>query len=358
MNDPIYVTKTFLPPIEEYQQYLEKIWSSNQLTNQGPLLKEFEAAMKSYFDVDNFQFVVNGTLAIQLALRTLGNEGGEIITTPFTYVATTSAILWEGFMPIFADIDPETLCIDPTKIEALITDKTKAILAVHVFGIPCDIDAIQKIADKHNLKVIYDSAHATGVVFKGKSLVSYGDISTCSFHSTKLLHTIEGGAVIAKDKDIDASMELMKHFGHHGDEHFALGINAKASEFNAAMGLVSLKYLDQIIEKRKNVSAWYDKYLANKFKRPVVPEETRYNYAYYPIIFDSENDLKSGIKKLNEKNVFPRRYFYPSLNTLPYLSDKQECGVSEDISKRIACLPLFTELKEEEVEFICQTLIN
>lgn len=350
----INVTKTFLPPIEEYEQYARKIWANGQLTNQGPLLQEFEDKVEQYLVVQNLHFVTNGTLALQIALNALDVTEGEVITTPFSYVASTSAILWERCTPVFVDIDPKTLCIDAEKIEAAVTADTKAILAVHVFGNPCHVEKIEAIAKKHNLKVIYDGAHAFGVQHGGKSLLSYGDISTCSFHATKLFHTIEGGAVIAKDKAVSGKAELIKRFGHHGDEHFMLGINAKASEFQAAMGLCNLKYIDEIIARRRTVSEQYDKLLKGKFERPTIPEGAIYNYAYYPVILESEQQLMAAVKRLNEAHIFPRRYFYPSLNMLPYLKDHQNCLVSEDITKRIMCLPLFVGLEPEEVGKICR----
>lgn len=339
--------------MEEYQHYLEKIWHSHQLTNNGPLLKEFESSAKTYLGVDNFHFVTNGTLALQLALRSLGETGGEIITTPFSYVATVSSILWEGFEPVFVDIEPNSLCIDPGKIEAAITDRTKAILPVHVFGNPCDVEAIEVIGKKHGVKVIYDGAHAFGVKYKNRPLLSYGDISICSFHATKPFHTIEGGAVIAKDKEIHETVELQKRFGHTGDEHFMLGINAKASEFQAAMGLCNLDHIEEIIAGRRNVSELYDKLLGERFQRPKIRAETRYNYAYHPILFKNEAELLKVFSALNEKNVFPRRYFYPSLNTLPYIKKSNKCKISKEVTKRIACLPLYAGLKEETVREIC-----
>lgn len=355
-DERINVTKTFLPPIEEYEKYLTRIWKNNQLTNQGPLLKEFEQNTKNYLEVDNFQFVANGTIALQIALRALDITEGEVITTPFSYVATTSAILWERCKPVYVDIDPDTLCIDPDKIEAAITKETKAIMAVHVFGNPCDIEAIDKIAQKHSLKVIYDGAHAFGVRHKDKALLSYGDISTCSFHSTKLFHTIEGGCVIAKDKEVDGRLDLIKRFGHNQDNHHMLGINAKASELQAAMGLCNLGYIDEIIRDRKEVVELYDNLLSGKFQRPKLRQDTIYNYAYYPIIFEEESELQEAVEKLTQHNILPRRYFYPSLNTLPYLEDGQSCPVSEDIAKRILCLPLYPGLEDGRIEFIAKTI--
>jgi dTDP-4-amino-4,6-dideoxygalactose transaminase len=348
----INVTKSFLPPLEEYKRYLEKIWSSNQLTNQGNLLKEFEQKAQEYLGVRNFHFVTNGTLALQVALRSLGITGGEIITTPFSYVATTSTILWERCKPVFVDIEPKHLCIDADKIEAAITQKTKAILAVHVFGHACDVEKIERIAKEHKLKVIYDGAHAFGAKYKGRSLLSFGDITTCSFHATKLFHTIEGGCVIAKDKVISEKIELIKRFGHHGDDHHMLGINAKASEFQAAMGLCNLNYIDKIISDRGRISKLYDSLLGDSVLLPVRNKDTKHNHAYYPVILKNEERLQSVSEKLKKHNIHPRRYFYPSLNTLKYLKSNQNCPISEDIANRILCLPLFSGLSEKAVNQI------
>lgn len=352
----VNVTKTFMPPIDLYQKFVEKIWQAGQLTNQGPLLHEFEAKVKEYLDVKDFQFVANGTLALQIALRALEIPKGEIITTPFSYVATTSAILWEGYVPVFVDIDKDTYCIDATKIEKAITPKTRAIMAVHVFGRPCNIEAINQIAKKHKLKVIYDAAHAFGVKYKGKSLLDYGDISTCSFHATKLFHTIEGGGVIARDPAVSQKVELMKRFGHEGDEHIQLGINAKASEFQAAMGLCNLNYIDELIDERKRLSRLYDRELPKGYKRPVMPKDTDYNYSYYPVLCESEEALLAMLQKLNAVNIFPRRYFYPSLNTLPYVQTSSACPVSEDIASRIMCLPLYPGLEDSTIKQICDIM--
>ena len=305
----INVTKTFLPPIEEYQYYLDQIWQSGQITNQGPLLLEFENNAKEHLGVNNFHFVANGTLALQIALKALDITEGEIITTPFSYVASTSAILWERCDPIFVDIEPDTFCIDTGKIEAAITSRTKAILAVHVFGHPCKIEKIYAIAKKQNLKVIYDGAHAFGVEYGGKSLLAYGDISTCSFHATKLFHTIEGGCVISNDTDVSGKVELIKRFGHTSDEHYMLGINAKASEFQAAMGLCNLKYVEDIIKKRQKVSDLYDQLLGDRFQKPTISKNIKYNYGYYPILLENEDHLQKVVDKLAKENIFPRRYF-------------------------------------------------
>ncbi len=352
----VFVTKSFLPPIDEYKEYIDRIWDNGQLTNQGPLLSEFENKLSNHLKVENLHFVANGTLALQVALRALNIINGEIITTPFSYVATTSAILWERCEPVYVDIDPKTLNIDSAKIEAAITKKTRAILAVHVFGNPCDIEAIEKIAKKHNLKVIYDAAHAFGVKYKGKSIFSYGDISICSFHATKLFHTIEGGCVMAKDKEISDNIELLKRFGHNADDHIRLGINAKASEFQAAMGLCNLKYIDDIISERKRLSEMYDKLLQQNVTIPRLRRNTTYNYSYYPVILDTEEKTFQVLKLLSESDIFPRRYFYPSLNNLDYLTKRDRCKVSEDISKRIVCLPLFPGLDNIIAKKIQETI--
>jgi dTDP-4-amino-4,6-dideoxygalactose transaminase len=359
VTDRINVTKTFLPPLNEYQAYLEGIWQRGQLTNQGTLLKQLQTELETYLQVEELHFVTNGTLALQIAMRALGIPEGEVITTPFSYVATTSAIMWEGCTPVYVDIDPQTLCIDPRKIVAAITPRTKAIMPVHVFGRPCEVQAIEAIAAAHGLKVIYDAAHAFGVQVAGQSIMRWGDISTCSFHATKLFHTIEGGGIVVNDRAAGKAVELTKRFGHEGDEHAMLGINAKASEFQAAMGLCNLKYIEQIIGRRKAVCEQYDAALAGSGLL-IFPPMTgvKHNYAYYPILMESESQLLAMIERMAADNIYPRRYFYPSLNTLPYVAQAGECPVSEDIARRIMCLPLYTDLKQEDVERICKHLIT
>lgn len=355
-REKINVTRSFVPPLEKYQNYVEKIYTNCWLTNQGPLLKELELEISKRLKLDNFHFVTNGTVALQLALKALDICDGEIITTPFSYVATLSSILWERCKPVFVDIEPDNFTIDTTKIEEKITSKTKAIMPVHIFGYSCDVDGIQKIADKYKLKVIYDAAHCFGSYLNGKSLLDFGDISTCSFHATKLFHTIEGGACIVKDKAISDKLELIKRFGHNGDEHSCLGINAKQSEFHAAMGLSNLPYVRDIIKERKRVCDLYDEYLSDLVQRPKLQKGLDYNYAYYPVIFKNEEQLLRVFEYLGKQNIFPRRYFYPSLNTLPYLDDYQECPISESICSRIACLPLFADLKNSEVNEIAKLI--
>lgn len=359
-DNNIFVTKSFMPPINEYEYFLSKIWENGQSTNQGPLLLEFEKQIREYINVDYFHFVSNGTIALQLALRSLGITEGEVITTPFSYVATTSSIIWERCDPVFVDINPETLCLDANKIENVITDRTKAIMPVHVFGIPCDIERIEEIALNHNIKVIYDGAHAFGAKYKGRSLLDYGDITTCSFHSTKLFHTIEGGCIIVHDEEISNKIELIKRFGHNVDKHIMPGINGKASEFQAAMGLCNLKYINKIIFNRKRICDIYSSRLSMRYITPLsqINNKSEHNYSYYPIIFDNENELIYNVNKLNENKIYPRRYFYPSLNKLPYLKNTKNCLNSEDISKRIICLPLYDSLSLDDVNKICDILLS
>lgn len=337
-----------MPPIEEYNSYVKKIYNSHVLTNQGPCVQELEEKLRDFLNISNLHYVTNGTIALQLALSALDIKDGEIITTPFSYVATTSSILWERCKPVFVDIEPNNFTIDVTKIETAITPKTKAIMPVHVFGYACNIEKIQEIANRHGLKVIYDGAHAFASKYKGKSLLSFGDITTCSFHATKLFHTVEGGACIVRDKAVSDKLELQKRFGHYYDYFACVGINGKQSEFHAAMGLANFPYIKKIIAERKRVSDLYDRELAELVYRPKAQADLDYNYAYYPVVFKNETELLKVFEALKEEDIFPRRYFWPSLNTLSYI-EKQPCPISEDISLRVACLPLYPDLKDEEV---------
>ncbi|WP_299714642.1 DegT/DnrJ/EryC1/StrS aminotransferase family protein [uncultured Tenacibaculum sp.] len=356
MNKRINVTKCFFPPLDEYTNYIEKAWKNEWLTNNGELYRELTEKLKVFLDVDHLIPMTNGTLPINIALNAFGNRG-EIITTPFSYVATTASIVWENCTPVFVDIDPNHLTIDESKIENAITEKTTAIMATHVFGNPCEVDAINKIAEKHNLKVIYDAAHCFGVKYKNKSIFSYGDVSTCSFHATKLFHTGEGGAAICKDEKTYHEIFYRHNFGHNGPLDFhGLGINAKMSELQAAMGLSLLPYIDHIISERKKVCNFYDEKLSFKnFRSFQIRESTDWNYSYYPIIFDSEEILLEIEERFNRTNIYPRRYFYPSLEKLPYIN-QDNCPISEDISGRIMCLPLYVGLTEEEINLIVKLL--
>jgi dTDP-4-amino-4,6-dideoxygalactose transaminase len=340
----INVTKTFFPPIEEYNLQVQRIWDNQWLTNRGELVLELEEKLKEYLSVSNIIIMNNGTIPIQIALKILG-KNAEIITTPFSYVATTAAIVWENCTPVFVDIHPEYLTIDETKIEAAITPRTKAILATHVFGNPCHIEAIKTIAKKHNLKVIYDAAHAFGVIYEGKSIFDYGDVSTCSFHATKLFHTGEGGAVFCNDSILRDKIFYSHNFGHNGPHDFyGLGINGKISELQAAMGLAVFPHMGEIIAGRKKVVDYYEAHLDfTKLSKIKIRENTQWNYSYYPVIFETETILLRVQKALNEQQIFPRRYFYPSLNTVNYVNSK-EMKVSESVASRILCLPLYMNL--------------
>ena len=355
----IPVTKPFLPPAEEYEAYLKGIWKRNWLTNMGPLASQLEMELKDFLEVSHLLFVTNGTIALQMAIKAL-NLSGEIITTPFSFVATTSSIVWENCTPIFVDIEPSTLNIDAEKIESAITEKTSAILATHVYGNPCDVEKIEKIAKKHNLKVIYDGAHAFGVKINGKSIFEYGDVSTCSLHATKLYHSIEGGLLITKDPVLLKKLAYIRNFGFDGPENFVeLGINGKNSEFHAAMGLANLKYIEYINKKRKEITKRYDEKLKNlKTVRPIWNKNSENNYSYYPIIFESEELLIKCMQSLNAHEIYTRRYFYPSLSTsLPYVNNIH-LAVSDDIAKRVLCLPLYTDLTVEEIDLICRLLLR
>lgn len=347
---PIYVTRTFLPPEEEYLFWLRKAYSTHVLTNNGPLVRELEETLQRRFEVPFLRTMTNGTLAIQLAIRALGVKG-KVITTPFSYVATTSAILWEGCEPVFVDIDPCTCCIDPALIEAAITPDVTAILATHVYGIPCDVEAIDAIAKKHGLKVIYDAAHAFDVKYKGRSILQWGDASTLSFHATKLFHTVEGGAVVLHDKEHDKALRLLRSFGHVGDEHFTLGMNAKMSEVHAAMGMAVLPHVERIIAERGRILDAYGSGFGEQVAKPVVPLGTEYNHAYCPVMLRDMQHRERVMAALAEANVMARRYFFPSLNMLPYVAPS-DMPVSEEMAGRALCLPLYAGLPLSVVERI------
>lgn len=354
----IPVTKPFLPPQEEYQQYVSGIWQRNWLTNNGPLVNELELKLKEYLDVPHMLFLNNGTIALQIAIKALGLKG-EVITTPFSYVATTSSIVWEGCKPVFVDIDQGSLNIDANKIEEAITEKTSAIIATHVYGNPCDIDAIQKIALKYKLKVIYDGAHGFGTKYKGKSVFAYGDVCTASFHATKLFHTIEGGAVFTSEPELLKKMSFMRNFGHHGPDDFAeVGINAKNSEFHAAMGLANFKYIPDLLQSRREQSLQYDQWMEQvDSAKLVINKEAQFNYAYYPLILKSEELTLKVIKELEGNWIYPRRYFYPALNMVAIYKGRS-LPVAESIVNRVICLPLYHSLSHEEIDFISRIILR
>lgn len=355
----IPVTKPFLPPKDEYKQLLDGIWDREWLTNMGPLASQLEMELKAHLKLNHLLYVTNGTVALQMAIKALDLKG-EIITTPFSFIATTSSIVWEACTPIFVDIEPQSLNIDPKKIEEAITEKTSAILATHVYGNPCDVVVIEKIAKKHNLKVIYDAAHAFGVEINGKSVFEYGDISTCSLHATKLYHSIEGGLLISKDLELIKKLASIRNFGISGFDSFSeLGINGKNSEFHAAMGLANLKHIDQIKAKRIALSNYYDQKLANlKAYRPLWHADSQNNGAYYPVVFESEELMLRIKDQLQMTEIGTRRYFYPSLaSALPYLQP-QAMPITDDIAKRVLCLPLYFSLSFEEIDLITRLMLR
>lgn len=356
-TEPIYVTRSFLPPREEYLRWLDRAYSSHVLTNNGPIHGELEEMLRLRFDVPYLRLMANGTLALQLAIRALGVKG-KVITTPFSYVATTSAILWEGCEPVFVDIDPRTCCIDPSLIEAAITPDTTAILATHVYGIPCDVEAIDAIARKHSLKVIYDAAHAFDVTYKGKSILAYGDASTLSFHATKLFHTVEGGSVVLHREEHDRDLRLLRSFGHVGDEHFSLGMNAKMSELHAAMGMAVLPHIPINIRERRSICEAYIAALHDfgcQFLE--IGDSVGYNYSYFPIFLPNAEIRDRLMSFLGSRNIFSRRYFYPSLDTLTYVSGIP-CPVSRDMTSRVLCLPLFNGMSKSELEMVIDAMVE
>ena len=344
----INVTKTYLPNKEKYQKYVDEIYAAGWVTNNGPLVKKLEKRLAEYLGVKNIVLVANGTVALEIAYRTLDLKGCAI-TTPFSFVATTSSLVTNNLHPVFADIDPQTLNIDPGKIEERITPDTSVIVPVHIFGNACEVEAIEKIAYKYDLKVIYDAAHAFDVKFKGESVLNYGNISTLSFHATKLFHTIEGGALIINDESLVEKARYLINFGIENQESIPeLGTNAKMNEFEAAMGLCMLDEIEIISQKRKNIYEKYEKELDGSVQFQEQNLHTTQNHSYFPIILEDEEQLLKVQKALNEKQIFPRRYFYPSLDTLSYIEPKQYSPISRDISKRILALPMYPELDEDD----------
>jgi dTDP-4-amino-4,6-dideoxygalactose transaminase len=348
----INVTKTYLPNKEKYQKYIDEIYTNGWVTNNGPLVQKLEKRLAEYLGVKNVILVANGTAALEIAYRTLGLDGFAV-TTPFSFVATTSSLVTNGLLPIFADIDPQTLNIDPEKIEAKITPHTSAIVPVHVFGNACDIEAIEMIAKKHKLKVVYDASHAFGVSYRGESILNYGDISTLSFHATKLFHTIEGGALIINDDTLVQKARYLINFGIENEESIpGLGTNAKMNEFEAAMGLCMLDEMLWIQQRRKEVFERYERELSSLLTLPVYHSDIQQNHSYFPVIFKDEAEREAVQKALNTHEIYPRRYFYPSLDTLHYIEPKQYMPLSRDIAQRILTLPIYPELQEEEQSLI------
>lgn len=361
----ITVTKTKLPSLEKYNQYLKKIWKANWVTNDGQLVQTLEKKLEEYLGVKNLILVTNGTLALQLPIKALGLKG-EVITTPFTFAATTNVIIWEGLTPIFANIDPQTFNLDPDDVERKITPHTSTIIPVHVYNNPCAVEKLQKIATKYKLKIIYDAAHAFGVKHKNQSILNFGDVSTLSFHATKVFNTIEGGAIITKDKKIYEKLRLLRNFGieHNGDSVMP-GINAKMNEFQAAMGLCNLGLVKGQIKKRKQLYQLYKRNLSDipgiQFQRIVTPD---YNYSYMPVLFLNKETRDNIYNKLASQDIYPRKYFYPLTSNLKHLSGvvtqsvRDELSVTNSIADRIMCLPLYGDLKNNDVKRICWYISN
>lgn len=357
----INVARTDLPTLKEYNSYLRVIWKSHWLTNNGPLLQQFESELKKYLKVEYIVPVSNGTLAIQIAIKALDLKG-EIITTPFTFAASSTAIIWEHCKPVFADIDPNTYNIDPLDIERKITKNTTAILGVHVYGNPCAVEEIEKIAKKHHLKIIYDAAHAFGVEYKNQSILNFGDISTLSFHSTKTFHTIEGGAIVTSNKKMYEKIKLLINFGIQSEERVVLpGINAKMNEFQAAMGLCNLKKIDERIEKRKNIYTYYMESFKEcpiQFQKIVA---SKFNYTYFPVVLKDKKTRDQLFDVLVKHDIKPRKYFYPLVTDFDFYkkqnqNTKHSLTYSQYVSDRILCLPIFPSLSLRNVAKIVRVV--
>jgi len=357
----VHVTETYMPDLNKYQQYVKKLFQSKWISNNGVLVQELQERLENYLGVKNLLLVSNGTTALQIAYKLLELQG-EVITTPFSFIATTSSMVWEGLTPVFADIDAESFNIDPNEIEKLVTNNTSAIVPVHVFGNACDVEKIGEIAGRHDLKVIYDAAHAFNVDYRGESVLNHGDISILSFHATKLFHTVEGGALVIKDDALYRRAQAMINFGIDLQSGTGkvnlLGINAKMNEFEAAMGLCILDEIGTIIEKRKKAVEYYRKSFQPMLKLQKLNRYATNNYSYFPIVLNSEEILLNVLEQMNRINIYPRRYFYPSLETLPYLGYAKIKPVSDSISRRILCLPLYAGIEREVQTKIIDIVIN
>jgi dTDP-4-amino-4,6-dideoxygalactose transaminase len=358
-----YVTQPFLPPLEELIPYLEKIWAGRILTNGGPFHQQLETELCAYLGVEHISLFANGTIALLTALQSL-RITGEVITTPYSFVATSHSLLWNGIKPVFVDIEPDSLNIDPKRIEAAITPQTTAILAVHCYGHPCDIDSIQRIADTYNLKVVYDAAHAFGVKCHCGSVLKHGDLSVLSLHATKVFNTFEGGAIVCPDLKTKIRIDQLKNFGHVGETNVvAPGINGKMSEFNAALGLLQLKYVDRAIRCRKEIDKAYRAGLEGvKGIRCLADAgELEANYAYFPILVgrDYAVDRDGLYERMKANGVHPRRYFYPLISEFPMYrglpsSNRENLPVASLAASQVLCLPIYPDLSLEKVDEICK----
>lgn len=357
----IYVAQPTLPPLEEFIPYLQQIWDSKILTNGGPFHQQFEKALCEYLGVEHICLFTNGTIALVTALQAL-RITGEVITTPYSFVATSHSLLWNGIKPVFVDIDPNTLNLDPARIEAAITPLTTAIMPVHCYGYPCDVDAIQKIADNYNLKVIYDAAHAFGVQCHCGSVLNHGDLSVLSFHATKVFNTFEGGAIVCPDAKTKVRIDQLKNFGHVGEVTVvAPGINGKMSEFNAALGLLQLKYIDQALARRKEIDTAYRERLKDVKGIHCLNDagEKVANYAYFPILVQADYPIRRDdlYQKLKDIGIHPRRYFYPLISDFPMYRDlpsahKENLPVATAAAQQVLCLPIYSDLEMTVVDEI------
>ena len=362
----IMVTRSSMPDWEEYIEEIRPIFDNHQLTNSGPIYKKLENQLKKYLEVPILSLFVNGHMALEMALQAFGfrNTGGEVITTPFTFVSTVHAITRNGLQPVFCDIREDDYTLDPEKIESCITDKTIAILPVHVYGNICGVHAIEKIAEKHNIKVIYDAAHALGVTYNGVGIGNFGDASMFSFHATKVFNTIEGGAVSFHDHSLYERMEELKNFGIHGEDVLEIGANAKMDEFRAAMGICNLKHLNEAISARKKATEHYRQLLdgIRGIKLCPVQDGVQSNYSYFPIQIDASVfgiNRDQIIKKLEDNEIFARKYFYPPVNEMSCYRDcRGETPIAHDVSKSILTLPLYEEIKEKEIDDICRIILS
>jgi len=339
--------------------YIDRIYRTGWVTNSGELVQELQGRLEEYLGVRHVLPVANGTLALQIAFKLLGLKG-EVVTTPFSFIATASSLVWEGLRPVFADIDPETLNLDVAQIEKAITARTSAILPVHVFGNPCDVEAIEDLAARHGLQVIYDAAHAFGINYQGESLLRWGDVATLSFHATKVFHTVEGGALVIQDDELYEQAYKMVNFGITGPESIeTLGINGKMNEFEAAMGLSLLDSVGARIAARKKIAQFYDDHLPASLGRQQRVRGATENHGYYPVLFESEEVVREVERRLLEKDVRPRRYFYPPLNELPFLGgSSQSVPVASGISRRILCLPIYPDLSVDDCGMIADAIVS
>jgi dTDP-4-amino-4,6-dideoxygalactose transaminase len=351
-----------MPEYDKYCLYIKELWESRNLTNNGKYLKSLENKLEDFLNIDDICLIQNGTLAIMAALKALNlEENSEIITTPFSFVATSSSIVWQGFKPVFIDIDPNSYNIDCKKIEEKITSKTSAILAVHVFGNPCDVGKIEQIARKYGLNVIYDAAHCFGVKYKGESILKWGDISTLSFHATKVFHTIEGGAIYTNNRELAGKIRNMINFGFSSNyEINDIGFNGKLNEFEAIMGILNLEKINEIIKRRREIYNLYIKRLQGldlEFQKLGI-DESEYNYSYFPLLFSTNGTREKVFEKLKENGINTRKYFYPLINEFSYYKkyNNDDTPVALNISERILTLPLYPELKDYEVEYIAEII--